>query len=199
MTTTTKKKKSAKPLDLRAAILETALHLFSTHGYFNTSVHDIRRAAGVSIGSIYNYFASKEAVAEALYNDMLAGMTAALGEIRENCDSTRDRCRSVMTYLFEMTETAPEKMAYMLYARHREFMPSAVPICSSQPFSMMREMVREGIESGEIRPMDTTIAATCLYGGMFRMIQMRLDGVIIDPLPTHLDTVWECGWRAVAA
>ena len=39
-----------RPFDIRGQVLETVLRLFSERGYFNTSVHDIRREAGVSIG-----------------------------------------------------------------------------------------------------------------------------------------------------
>ena len=58
----------------RELILATALRLFVERGFFATSVHDIRRAAGLSIGSIYHHFPSKEAVARALYDDLVARM-----------------------------------------------------------------------------------------------------------------------------
>jgi len=43
--------KSARGEQLRENILSTALQLFSDRGYFNTSVHDIRKAAGGIIGA----------------------------------------------------------------------------------------------------------------------------------------------------
>jgi AcrR family transcriptional regulator len=41
-------------------IMETALHLFASDGYYNTSISDIAAKAGISKGLLYNYFASKE-------------------------------------------------------------------------------------------------------------------------------------------
>lgn len=46
----------------RAAIGEKAFALFVHHGYHATSVQEIADAAGVSVGSIFNYFETKEEI-----------------------------------------------------------------------------------------------------------------------------------------
>ena len=56
-----------KPPEIRAAeLLDCAQRLFFENGYENTTVNDIIGAAGVSKGAFYHYFASKEALLEAL-------------------------------------------------------------------------------------------------------------------------------------
>lgn len=53
--------------DGKQAILDAALELFTRQGYEETSVEDLRKAAGFkSKASLYAHFESKEAVAEAL-------------------------------------------------------------------------------------------------------------------------------------
>jgi AcrR family transcriptional regulator len=47
-------------------IIYAAVQLFSTVGYFSTSVSNIAEKAGVSKGLIYNYFDSKESVLESI-------------------------------------------------------------------------------------------------------------------------------------
>ncbi|MFE0017752.1 TetR/AcrR family transcriptional regulator [Mesorhizobium sp. NPDC059054] len=49
-----------------AELLDCAQRLFFEHGYDNTTVNDIIREAGLSKGAFYHYFASKEALLEAL-------------------------------------------------------------------------------------------------------------------------------------
>ena len=44
------------------AIEAVALRLFIRQGYFGTSIRDIAREAGISVGNIYNYYPSKEAL-----------------------------------------------------------------------------------------------------------------------------------------
>lgn len=56
-----------KPPEIRSAeLLDCAQRLFFEHGYDNTTVNDIIREAGLSKGAFYHYFASKEAMLEAL-------------------------------------------------------------------------------------------------------------------------------------
>ena len=184
--------------DLREKILGTALQLFTTKGYFNTSVQDIRRAADISIGAVYHHFPGKEDIAKALYSNLLEKSTREFQEIMGRYDTAHDRCRAVMALLFEWTESNPAEMGFMLYAKHREFIPSAIPICSSKPLTMMREMVQLGIANKEIKDMEIVLVTSCLFGGMFRMINLRLDCTVQGPLSKHLDTIWECAWRGVA-
>lgn len=44
------------------AIIETATKLFSENGFTTTSTNEIAAAAGISIGSLYQYFDNKEAI-----------------------------------------------------------------------------------------------------------------------------------------
>lgn len=58
---------TAKAASTRQRILDTALQLFATKGYEETSMRDIAAAAGASLGLAYRYFASKEDLVLELY------------------------------------------------------------------------------------------------------------------------------------
>lgn len=57
----------------RRSILAAAQELFRTTGYEATTTRDIARAAGIATGTLFNYFATKEAIVVALAVDLLAG------------------------------------------------------------------------------------------------------------------------------
>ena len=189
---------NVQPGQVREQIIVAALKLFTQRGYFNTSVPDMARAAQVSVGSIYHHFKDKEDVARALYLGLMEGMQEELSRIAAAQATAGDRCRGVMAMLFELTESSRDAMDFMLYAKHREFLPSERPVCSSKPFETMRDFVRQGMDKGEIRRMDVMVASSCLFGGAIRLITARLDGVVTEPLPDKLDLVWECAWRSIA-
>ncbi len=46
--------------DKRRKLLETAIHLFGTNGFWNSSTAQIAKEAGVATGTLFNYFASKD-------------------------------------------------------------------------------------------------------------------------------------------
>ncbi|WP_228130180.1 TetR/AcrR family transcriptional regulator [Desulfotalea psychrophila] len=193
-----KEKISRRNKDIRAMILDAALDLFSTRGYFSTSVHHIQKQAGVSIGSIYHHFKNKEAIAKALYDDLVAMMGQSMAEIMASGENSEHRLKAVCAHLFALTESSPKIMQYILYARHREFMPDELPICSSRPFVIIQDMVREGMERGELRQMNLTVASASVMGAAIRLIYLSLDGVLEKPVSSYLDEIWECSWKSVA-
>lgn len=50
----------------RQAILDAALDLFADKGFFGTSLRDVATAVGVRESALYNYFAGKDALFEAI-------------------------------------------------------------------------------------------------------------------------------------
>ena len=186
------------PNSPRDKVIATALRLFTERGYFNTSMRDITRESAVSTGSIYHYFKDKEGVAAALYQDLVDRMCDELQQINDLHDSAHDQCKAVIALMFRIAEAEPDVMAFMLYVRHREFLPDERPVCSSEPFAMMRAMVQRGMQRGEIEQHDVMAASSCLFGGAIRLITSHLDGVLERPLDQYLDQIWNCSWRAVA-
>lgn len=55
-------------------VLDAALQRFSDVGYEQTSVRDIARAAGVSVGTVYRYFPSKEHVLDGIHHRFHDGL-----------------------------------------------------------------------------------------------------------------------------
>ena len=58
--------KNADGQRTRQAILDAALDLFADKGFFGTSLRDVAAAVGVRESALYNYFAGKEALFDAL-------------------------------------------------------------------------------------------------------------------------------------
>ncbi len=183
----------------REQVLDAAIRLFTQQGYFNTSIPDIVRESGISTGSIYHHFGDKEGIARALFESLVARMETAFDAIDREHGTARERCRAVIELLFRITEDEPEVMSYMLFVKHREFMPEMAPVCSSRPFRHMREMVERGMATGEVRSMDPMVAAAAVFGGALRLINLRLDGILERPLGDYLDEIWDCAWRSVSA
>jgi TetR/AcrR family transcriptional repressor of nem operon len=57
--------------DSRQRLVQTALRLFSSRGYYNTSIADILRESGCKRGSLYHYFSSKEELGYAVIDEAM--------------------------------------------------------------------------------------------------------------------------------
>jgi AcrR family transcriptional regulator len=71
------------------AILDATAQVLVNEGYDRASTNRIALAAGVSIGSLYQYFSSKEALVSALVNDHVAKMMEAFQQEAEGAEALR--------------------------------------------------------------------------------------------------------------
>ncbi|MCP4430854.1 MAG: TetR/AcrR family transcriptional regulator [Gammaproteobacteria bacterium] len=185
------------PMPMDCRILTAALELFVNKGYHNVSVHDVQKHAKVSIGSIYNHFGGKQGIARALYDRLLQEMNQMVDSVISQKLSIIEKCNSIIKLWFEYTESHSDIIAFMLHAKHNEFITDQPPICSAEPFRKIRELVQDGIDNGEIRACDCLIAASVIFGGAYRMISLRLDGLVDRPLPEYYDQLIDATWQSI--
>jgi len=57
--------------DPRKTLVETALRLFASRGYYHTSIADILRESGCTRGTLYYYFSSKEELGYAAIDEWI--------------------------------------------------------------------------------------------------------------------------------
>lgn len=181
----------------KSKVLNSALILFVEKGFFNTSIADLVKHSGVSTGSIYHCFKDKQQLAESLMTELIRYIESNQHDILSNYTSSWERFYHLSKWLLETAETNPAMMQFILKAQHQEFMPNYPPICSSQPFLNLREVIHQAIEEKEIREIDLMLAASISFGGILRLVQLRLDGLVEKPLPTYLEEITQTSWSAL--
>lgn len=184
-----------EPVDCR--ILTAALDLFVNKGFHNVSIHDVQKQADVSIGSIYNHFGGKEGIAKALYEHLLIEMQDLVDCAIKDKDTAIERCNEIISQLFSYTESHRNIIAYVFHPRHNEFITDEPPICNSSPFVSIREIIQQGMDSGEIKKQNIWVASAAIFGGPIRMINLRLDNTIEQPLPELLGDIIESVWQGM--
>ena len=70
----------------REQVLAAAEACFQRHGFHSASMAEISRAAGMSVGHIYHYFASKEAIIAAIVAREKQRVLAVDAEVRSHAD-----------------------------------------------------------------------------------------------------------------
>lgn len=183
---------------VKLKILNSALELFVEKGFFNTSIPDLVKHSGVSTGSIYHSFKDKQAIAEALTQTLLEQIEAQQNQILNQYESSWDRFYHLCKWMMDTAETYPHVMQFILTARHKEFMPDSLPICSAQPFMTLRDVIQQGMQRGELKNMDLMVAASSSYGGVLRLIQLSLDGLLEQPLHLYLNDITKTCWHSIA-
>ena len=86
------KNQTRKRLEQREAdILEAATTLFAADGFHATSTRKIAAAAGVSEGTVFHYFNTKNALLLAILDGFYEGLIETAGEYVQQTMDTRER------------------------------------------------------------------------------------------------------------
>lgn len=186
---------SPEPIDCK--ILTAALDLFVEKGYHKVSIHEIQREADVSIGSIYRHFNGKEGVANALYKHILNEVDELIDGVVEEFHTPIEQIEEIIRQLFEHTETHHQIISFIFHAKHTEFLSDEPMLCDAAPFIKMRDITAQAIENGELTNIGTWIATSMIFGGTTRLIQLRLDGMIKEPLTDSVDILLNSLWTGL--
>lgn len=154
-----RRRKAARPAELTAA----ALDVFVDKGYAATRLEDVAERAGVSKGTLYLYFASKEALFQAVVREgllpalvegetLVAGFTgpsdALLREVMGGMWRLigSQRIGGIPKLVFAEARNFPEIAAFY----QREVIQRGT--------ALIRSVIERGVVRGEFRPLDPDVA-----------------------------------------
>ena len=190
-----KRRKEARPAELLAA----ALTLFVDKGYAATSLERVASHAGVSKGTLYLYYESKEALFKAVIQEAIVPLLATAEDVIANDQGASiDLLRRLLLGWWEQIgATRLAGVPKLLIAEARNF-PAVAQYYHDTVMvrgrALLRTLLKRGIERGEFRPLDLETAIDVIYAPLMMLVVWRFSmcfcGTEIDPdtyLKTHFD------------
>ena len=111
----------------RDEILSAALGCFVRQGYTATTIEDIRRKSGASVGSLYHHFGGKDRIAAAIYVAGLAAYQAAFLALLEEHDDTRAAVEALVRHHLRWVGDHADLARFLLAVRETEVVAAATP------------------------------------------------------------------------
>ena len=138
-------------------ILDVSLDLFRTKGFRQATMRDIAEAAGIALGTTYNYFPTKDHIALFFFEDALSRVLARHRRETAPGASLEERVFSLIALELEEVEPFREFLDVLVAQ-------AAVPGSPLHPFGLDAErlksryldhvagMLREALDRGELPP-----------------------------------------------
>ncbi len=190
----------------KARILDEALTLFATKGFRATTVRDIAAAVGLRQGALYNHFANKEAILEALVGDLMSSAVVTIFEEKEPADLYRRGKGLLMSIattfkllsfdgkneaLFRLMMQELYKNSAIRDLYHEYFYQQNIKKLSSIFFMMMQE---EMIRSGDPLLLANEFLAPLFFYQM-QVSLLKLDAkstsAAVTMFEKHVDAFWD--------
>lgn len=172
----------------REQILEAAGRVFSQKGFHAANVSDIAAEAGVSQGTVYHYFDSKESIFMAFFEAWETGnLYSEVGAAMDASASSSEQLRYLAGAVGErMAEAGDIFPAHLEFWSHIHRDP-AIREGFRRIFAELREtvakLIQNGIDQGEFVPIDPDAVAGLLVAAY--------DGLILQWLSDPGSVNWQ--------
>lgn len=156
-------RKERERLRHRQEIMETALKLFSERGFHTVSMQQIAEASEFAVGSLYNFFESKEALFEKLTESCSERIIGDLVAVLDGPGTEVERLTNFIRSLPKLMEEHAEFIKlYVSELGTRSAMLSKgreVDKFDAVLNSRLEQLLEAGIRKRIFRPVDPTITA----------------------------------------
>ena len=180
------RRKEARPGEL----LEAALDLFVEKGFAATRSEEVAARAGVSKGTLFLYFQSKEELFKAVVIENLGGrFTEWNREFDEYEGSTADMLRYCMRVWWERVgATKASGLTKLMMSEGRNF-PELAEFYRREVVKpgheLLRRIVQRGIDRGEFAPVEVDLAIYTVIAPMiFLMLTKHSPAICFDHTST---------------
>ena len=169
-----RRRKDERPSELVAAVLD----LFVERGFAATRLDDVAARAGVSKGTLYLYFESKEALFKAVIEEAIVPLLASAEDVIANDQGTSiDLLRRLLNGWWEQIgATRLAGVPKLIIAEARNF-PAVAQYYHDAVIvrgrALLRTLLQRGIERGEFRPLDLETAIDVIYAPLMMLVVWR--------------------------
>ena len=163
-----------EPEERKNELIDIAEQLFIAHGYEQTAISDIVRAASVSQGAFYYYFESKEDVLVAVIEKKVALMENDFQLIAERSDlDEAAKLNSMINRFISISSSGKAIHGYIHQAKNAALQKK---LMKARPFAriaaIMARVIFSGCEKGRfdvLRPLETSYLLLMMIGYAYHM------------------------------
>jgi AcrR family transcriptional regulator len=184
--------------EVQDEILLAALKLFVEKGYFNTSLIDIKDAAGIkTTATIYQHFKTKQMIAAQLHANILDSLNVSIDDIKRKNEKPSEQLRGIVDLLFKLTDEAPDVMQFLLIVNVNEFLPGAKPRHESTPFIKIIRIIEAGVKAGELRNITPQLGYAEFFGIIENILKLVLTGFFDRKADFYQSQAWLAAWNTI--
>ena len=189
--------------DTRRRILDAALAAFTEAGYEQTTIARIREASGASNGALFHHFASKEAIADALFVEAIASYQDGLWDIvRRRPRSLRAAVRGVIAHQLGWVEEHADLARFVYMRGHLDWGTPAgaeVAALNRDLGAAFRDWMAPLVERGEVRDTSLVMLTAIVNGPAHAIAQRWLAGVLDERPTAFADELADAACAALSA
>lgn len=183
----------------RAAILAAATALIADGGFTAAAVRPVAKASGISTGSVYRYFGTREELLAEVFR-LLADReyTTVDGAVRAVAPHVSERLTALLGTFSQRALRSPRTAEALLFEPVNPQVEAERLIFRRRYHALVVRIIEDGVHAGEIPDQDAPVTARAIIGATAEAFMGRLSPDTPPPPADHLiDTVTTFCLRAL--
>ena len=192
----TRKQFKKKDMTTKLKMIQASTRLFASKGYDHTSISDIAKEVGLSDGSVYTYFGNKEELLLSIPDLWLKDAQVEIVEQMFGIEGALNKIRKFMWWFLRYVQKNSDmaKVTFLYLKTNRHFVETEIYQSLRNVYSVLLDVFKEGMESGELRPgFNPYIARQVLLGTIehiiIRWLLKDMSYDLFDELPQTFDLI----------
>ncbi|MFI6514560.1 TetR/AcrR family transcriptional regulator [Spirillospora sp. NPDC050679] len=184
----------------RDRILRAALTCFGRDGAAATTLTALRKEAGVSVGSFYHHFQSKEEVVAALFAEALRGYQDEIVQELDRHPDPGEAVPAVVARHVGWCVRNPDLARFLLTERRPVDGEPGMAALTEQNrrfFGAVRSWWRIQEHHGALRPLDFTLAFVLWLGPAQELCRLWVTGVAPEPSAEQVALLGDAARRSL--
>jgi AcrR family transcriptional regulator len=186
----------------RRNVLRHALTLFNANGVEATTIDDLRKASGQSVGTIYHHFRNKEGVVAALFFVALDDQSRAIASRIEGLDDGHAVVEALIEATTEWITAQPECAYFVFLARDLVAQGPYGPELTQRliaRYTPIDEILARDAAAGRILPLHADLIPALVLGATEFYARSWLAGRRQAAPTTHAQRFATAAWRSLTA
>ena len=162
------------PKEKRDRILNVAIKEFADNGFENTSIQQIAKKAGISVGSIYKYFENKETMFSMVVHEGMSSLEELLMSLADSSEDILIKAETIIRALLKYSRKNPEliKLYCQLTTSDKsEFLNGISQRIEAVSASIYTVTISKAQETGDVRDDINPAFFAFLLDNIFMMLQ----------------------------
>lgn len=180
------------------AIVVAALELFVERGFHGTAVPEIADRAGVGAGTIYRYFASKEAIVNAVYQRYKGGLFARVLKDFPADAPARQQFHHMWQRFAAYAVAEPRAFAFLELHHHASYLDAESLSIEANSMKLGLSFVESTQARGELKQMPPMLLIAIAIGAFNGLMRKAWEGHL-ELTADIITQAEQCAWEAIRA
>ena len=187
---------NVQSMDKKSKILTATMELIAVEGANGAAMSQIAKTSGVSIGTIYHYFKSKEEIINEVYYNIKKNFKVIIDHSKSKNLIFKNEFEDVWLGFYNFFANHQTEFKFIQQIDYCPIITTEIHTECDAFLSPVFEFYQKGIEDGIIIDMELALIGSLTYDNIMTLVALKIKGYNLTQ--TVINQAMEYSWRGIA-